>query len=933
MEENQKKRFYECRFFKFAHKIFNVVLVCSFLGLTLSVLSFFCDLSLPVPLRMREQITKIAQNFGVKIEADEIRLSLNGRLDFVGLKVSYANSSTPLFTAKDLRADFEIFDLLRGKLGVRALYLQGGDVYSGFGENSKLPVFENISLNAFNDRGFCKVTFANLYFETLCVSLSGKVEYDFLMELLYTESDFSYKDWDDICEAIHSSKQYLKSFNYPSVNVEFDVKKDFVQTFVKANSSKFSFKVADKNLKFSDFTSYVFYENSRKKHFASAEILTSGADFEDGVLAGSCKGIVEFDFNSMRFLKIRGSLSKLNVYGAEIDYVDILRDDMAFSDVKKLKASMLLDGVKSFWKIGGGQFCADFSGSLEDFKVRLMGNFLPEPILKCSLIPKLEELTWFKFSKSGLNLDGDVCIKFDENLKNPSLKCDVFLDVQNALLFGVDAKSLVGEISFNSDSGDFWARGAKAISNEGWSVGADIYQNLKTFEYKFMLSGSLRPSAINHFMEDWWVDVFKDFKFNKEFPKTDIIVYGTWGDPEIMDVYGEVSLQNAYSCDVLFDEASLIVWVNPSRISIYDLYVRNANRVLIGALNWVYYSNRLDSYNENRIYVKSTLNRAELLAIGGRDVKEALEVLDFDGAPKISLNLLMKNPEREKNAPDIMNLDYECAGNTRAGQFELQDLKFKSYIYGEDIYLSGMDFGIADGSGKGNVFVGVKDGKDYFDADLKIENANQQKFIDVLLNLSKSSDGKDDKKPNDSDFENSKYGKINAEAKISGYSDFVETFKGSGNLFLENPKLTTINLFGLFSRLTSVLRLPVGSFELSKAESPFKIENAQISFDDIKITGPAAKIIGKARYDFQNDNVNATLIFSPFSEVKTPLVSQIMSVVNPISSLAEIELNGSFENPDISINLRPLNVFKSDQSIMEKFEKKMESVEPDKKSN
>ncbi len=870
-------------------------------------------------------------------------MSLNGRLDFVDLKVSYANSQTPLFTAKDLKVDFEIFDLLMGRLGIRALYLQDGDVYSGFGENAKLPIIENISLNVFNYNGTCKVKFANLYFDKLCISLYGKLSYELLMEYLYEDTDFTYKDWDDFCKIACASKEYLKNFNLPSVNIEFDIDRSaYVKAFLKAYSSELALDLSGNSLNIANFNSYASYVRNKNQHFAFVEVLGSGANYADNIKAQFCKAVAGLDFNTMRFSKIRSSVTKLNVYGAEIDYAYLMQNDVSLGDVKALKTSMLLDGLKSFWKIGGGHFDADVFGSLENFNVFLYGNFVPEPLLKCTLIPKLEELTWFKFSKSGLNLDGNINVSFaDEGAKIPSLDCKIFLDIQDALLFGVDAKRLSGDISYNSDSGEFWALGAEATSKEGWQVGADVYQNLKNYDYKFMLSGALRPTAINHFMEDWWIDIFKDLKFPKNFPTADIIIYGTWGDPEFMDVYGLVNVKDAYSSDVFFDEASLIVWVNPSRISLYDLYVRSGSRVLSGALNWAYFSKRLDSYNENNIYINSTLNRAELLALGGDDVKEAFEILHFDEAPKIKLNLLMKNPEREKT-PDVMNLDYECAGNTKAGQFELQNLKFKSYIYGEDVYLSDMNFGIADGLGKGKVFVGIKDGKDYFDAVLNIENANQQKLLDVLFNLSKSAENEqtnakvaDKEKAKDQEaIENAKLGRINASAKISGYSDFVESFKGSGLLYLENPKLAQINIFGLFSRLTSALRLPVGSFKLSKAESPFELENGQVGFDDIKITGDAAKIIGKARYDFQKDFVNAHLIFSPFSEVKTPLVSQIMSVVNPISSLAEIELNGSFDDPDISIKLRPLNVFKSDKSIMEKFEKKMDEVEEDaKKSN
>ena len=919
---------------KCALGLFNALLACLALVLIVVAVSFFADFSVPVPNRIKAAMEAEASGEGFQFEARQMRVRLSGGLRFDEFRMSFKGSKAPLFTADKIGVDFKIGALLFGKLDVRKIVLKNAAVYSGFGEDSNEAIFERVYLRATKHADTCRIDYAFLDFDTLSASVSGRVSEKYLIESLggggkRADKKNPYKEWDDFCRGAHALKDCIEKFDTPFVKVNFDVSPQGVlKADLHAQSSQSTFMFGKDELKISSLKLLAAVEK-RPGFF--------GADFGVLALNCACKGVSaqgvkafgKLDIEKMRACNLTASAADIDFCGAKIDYAAVEKDSLDIPEDSAF-SSLNLDGSKLFFKIGGGNLHASFSGALDNFSVKAAGNFLPEPLLKCSLIPPAEELSWFKFSDFGMAIDAAASVGL-KGKEPPQIEVAAFLDIPNAIVFGVNTTSFSGDITYSHSSGEFWANNACAVSPDGWKVGAQIYQNLKNYDYKFYFTGSLRPSEINHFMEPWWAEIFGDFSFDKKFPHTDISVCGTWGKPEYMYVYGDVWLEDAFRNGVKFERANLTVWVNPSRISIYNLYVKNGSRELSGALNWAYFSGMLDSYNENAIVVKSTLNREELIAMGGEKVKESLELWSFDTAPKISLNLLMKNPARKPESPDAMNLGYECAGTTRVGKFGLQNLKFRSYVLGDDIYLKDMDFSIAEGRGSGALFAGKKDGKDYFDADLKIENANQKKFSEILLSLSpepqnpqKSPEpqkaGASPKPSGPEGFENAQFGKISGEAKIAGYMDFAETFKGGGKLVLENPKLGTINLFGVISRLTNALHLPVGSFELSRAESPFAIENAQIIFDGLKITGPSAKIIGKARYNFLKDTVGAKLLFSPFSEVKTPVVSQIISMVNPITSLAEIDIKGGIDDPEVSINLKPMNVFKSDEKIMENFE-------------
>ncbi|MBR6389256.1 MAG: hypothetical protein IKS15_03970 [Opitutales bacterium] len=920
---------------KCALGLVNALLACLALVLFVVAVSFFADFSVPVPSRIKAAMEASASGEGFQFEARQMRVRLSGGLRFDGFKMSFKGSKSPLLTADKIGVDFKIGALLFGKLDVRKIVLKNAAVYSGFGADSAEAIFERVYLRASKQGDKCRIDYAFMDFDALSASVSGSVSEKYLMESLggggkRSSEKNPYKDWDAFCRGAHAVKACIEKFDTPFVKINFDVSPQGVlKADLRAQSSQSTFVFGKNELKISSLK--VLASVEKRPGFFGADFGVFALNCAcGGASAGSAKAFGKFDFEKMSASGLVASASDLDFYGAKIGYASVEKDTLDIPEDSAF-SSLNLDGAKLFFKIGGGNLHASFSGAPDNFSVKAAGNFLPEPLLKCSLIPPAEELSWFKFSDFGAGIDAAASVSLKAK-EPPQIEVSAFLDIPSAIVFGVKTTSFSGDITYSHSSGEFWANNARAVSPKGWEVCAQIYQNLKNYDYKFYFTGSLCPPEINHFMEPWWAEIFGDFSFDKKFPHTDISVYGTWGKPEYMYVYGDVWLEDAFRNGVKFERASLTVWVNPSRISIFNLHVENEGRYLDGALNWAYFSGMLDSYNKNTIVVNSTLNREELIAMGGEKGKEALQYWHFDPAPKISFNLLIKNPAREPGSQDSMNLDYECPGTTRVGKFELQNLKFRSYVLGDDIYLKDMDFSIAGGRGSGSFFAGIRDGKDYFDADLKIEGANQKKFSEIILSLApapensaaeaqKTGDAKKSSEPEG--FENAQFGKVSGEAKIAGYMDFAETFKGSGKLRVDNPKLGTINLFGIISRLTNALHLPVGSFELSRAESPFEIENAQIIFGDIKITGPAAKIIGKARYDFLNDQVGAKLLFSPFSEVKTPVVSQIINMVNPITSLAEIDIKGGIDEPEISIGLKPMNVFKSDEKIMENFEAQM----------
>ncbi len=896
----------------------NCALFVSFVLLALLAGGLASGWSVDAPDFLREEILKTASDRGIRLGADRMVLDLDGFVEVFGIEAGFEDSESDFFSADRVCVKFDVLSALCGKFRFSGLSLSGGRLGAGYATTASAPVLEKLHLEAV--RQGRRLDLASAHFDSgpLCASLRGTADLDALAALAGSgrpSGDGAEKSaagvLNEICIRAEGFHKALSAASRPAVVAEFSIEKGGkIRARARAYADSLSFGAGGDRVLVSDFSAFAAYDSAKNPAGFLVDARAMGLESGFGVRARAVSLSGLADVSDMSLSDAYASVSGAGFEGVEIAYAAVSKP--------RLSASDLVDGALAYARVGKGFAQARLSGSAAAFSAEFDSDLSVGDILKCRLIPRISELEMFDF-RAGLSLQGRVEVSLGAE---PSVSARAFFGVQNAALFGVETDSAWGGLEYDSKSGVFWARDVIVISKEGWTMGGDVYQNLKTYDYRFLLAGALRPMAISHFMEKWWGEVFSDFSFAPgAFPYADISVEGTWGNPEIMYVFGHVNADGGIYRGVEFEKASLDVWVNPSRISLLNLRVANGARKLAGALDWTYGDHRITSYDENRVYAVSTLDRRELLALGGERAAEAVEILDFENPPELKLTLFMPNPAKYPDAPDSLNLDYFAPGLTRAGKFDLENFRFRAYMKGDDISLADMSFGCAGGSGSGTLFLSKRQGKDWFEADIAVSGADQHKFTRLLQSLGSGEDAPEEpaQKPKPGDV-----GVVDGSARLSGFVDDGASIAGGGSASLKNEELAEINILGLISRATSSLGLPVGAFDLDFARSDFSISSGVAEFPNLVVTGPAARISGRARYDFMKDDLNAKLIFAPFASIKTPIVSQIFSMVNPLASVVQIDMTGPFENPKISFALRPLNFFNSEESILENIGARLE---------
>lgn len=639
------------------------------------------------------------------------------------------------------------------------------------------------------------------------------------------------------------------------------------------------------------------------------------------------------------------SVGNMEYEGLKIDNVSLKKD--------YLDADTLGEDWYAFAAFDDYRFGARFS--LDKFmklSAEFSGSLDPKIFTGHKFFSDIPELKKFSFDR-GISLKGNLNCDFVEK----NLDASIDFEASDCVIMDIPVRRAAGKVEYDSLTGIIDASKLEVQTREGWKASGRFVQNIRDLVYKIYVDGSVRPMAISHFMAPWWSRVFKSFEFaDGRFPEADFYVEGKWGSPDFIWCYGSAKGMDALYNGSKFDEFSLNVWVNPSRISLYDIRLRCQNRNAHGNVQWLYGAKGLTRFDRQTLFIVSGLSPAELVSLGGKDVSDIFEVVKFSEPPEITVSGLMRNPANNPdNLPDIFNVSGFAPKQTRIETAVLQNLRFSAK---SDKILTSVDeasFEFCGGHADGKITLEKKDGKMLFDASAKASKMNQAEFTKFLITLDPSKDLEDSEEPSGqvgaavkgagenlqaayartgkSGVTNSK--KEGAERREKGFLDGGESglvdmtlslkgdvadiahSVGSGHATLKNPDLMKLNMFGVLSRAFAALRLPLGTFEITYANSAVRIHGGVVEFPDLEMGGDAMRIKGAASYDFVNDDIDAAMVMYPFDCAKGVIMTGIATLVSPISSVIQVTVDGKISDPSVGMQVKPLNLIQSGDKILE----------------
>ncbi len=889
-----------------------------------------------IPNSITERVKKEVDKYGIEVDFSSAGISLNGTVKIEELKMRFSGTPQSFFVANKLILNFSPWAVISGNLEFKSASIFDGSLSQTSDISSDSPVIRNINISLckqgkwwffkpsnlrvgrliLHTDGFVSDSFdLSEITEDLCIPKSESQKEDAIGISTFNVTELS-KKMDFYLGELEKIVGIFDSFENPSVDLHFRFfgggsnsatlnfssgETTFETDILEAKISNFVLKLSynSEYLDNEKVVAELFVEKFSGKDLPSIENLSARAFFVP-------------DYQTPSFENVNFAAATISFKGFSIDNVSFIKTVL---DEKNWGENWFLFAEFGINKIDG-ELNYNPNGIS---KFNFNANINPREILKIEELEDIEELKQLAFD-NGISIDG--LVTFDS--LNKAIVADAYFSTHDCIIMNIPVDSATGNIFYSSEKSYLFAENLDVRAKLGWAIKGAMFQDLKNYDYKIYVNGCLRPSDIAHFMEPWWTKIVCGFHFKnptENFPYADVSVEGRWGAPEYIWCYGNAGGKDAQYSGADFTSFDLKIWVNPTRITLYDISVACQDRKGKCSVEWLYGADGITTYERQKLYLESGLSSAELSALGGKDASDVLDVVRFENPPNLILNAEFRNPENNpQNLPDAIFAQAESTGVTHVECAELENLKFTALSDTINTQILNAKFDFCGGNAEGSLKLKRKEKGMEFFGEVSANKMNQKRFTDFLISL--GGDKKTEIENNSSKQKETfggESGLVDVAASLSGNSEEFEMINGSGYASLVNKDLINLHIFGALSRAFSSLKLPLGSFDIDYANGAFAISEGEVRFSHLELGGPVMLINGSAEYNFLKDNLVAVLSSKPFGAMTNPLIANLTSLINPITDTITIKLNGKFEDPDVSISINPINILQGREKILDKI--------------
>ncbi len=472
---------------------------------------------------------------------------------------------------------------------------------------------------------------------------------------------------------------------------------------------------------------------------------------------------------------------------------------------------------------------------------------------------------------------------------------------------------LVGGVALDETGTEFTYRDGHVLCDnlvlrQGESLAHGLYEmDTATFDFRFLLTGGLRPNGIAGWFHDWWTHFWADFDFSKSLPVADVDVSGRWGSLAATRVFVQAEGAATGLRGAAFDHVSTRLFVRPQWDDILYFKVEQGAQAAKGSFARL---TNLDQNTWSRMVfsVDSSLPLGTMEQLFGKDASELFSPYRFVTAPQLKLAGHVESPASPEGLHQEIDIALSSTGAVSFHNFPLSDLVFTARYHNGELELPSLALGFADGRATGSAKV-WGDGKDRrVSFDFALANANLGATIRTL-NFTPEAKPKPGEKNISQRLES---GRLNLTLNAQGpYNDFYG-FTGKGTADITGADLGQINLFGVLSELLKkTVILNFSSFSLDKLNAEFAVDGPRLKFGNLKITGPTAAIDAKGDYGLQDHQLDFKAKIFPLDESKYMVLSPIKLLLSPFSNALEVKLLGTLAAPEWVFVYGPTNFLRS----------------------
>lgn len=462
----------------------------------------------------------------------------------------------------------------------------------------------------------------------------------------------------------------------------------------------------------------------------------------------------------------------------------------------------------------------------------------------------------------------------------------------------------VGNVQLDETGTEFFYDGARVLCDnlvlrQGSSLAHGSYEmDTRTMDFRFLLTGGLRPMGISGWFHGWWTDFWGTFDFERGVPVADVDVRGRWGDLTATHVFVEAEGRETGLKGVPFDRVRTRLYLRPHWFDILHFAVSKNNQGAEGRL-----ARSLDleknTWKHMEFSVDSTLPLETIGSLFKAESAELLAPYRFTRPPSLRLAGRVDSAASPAGKREHIDIALKSTGDMTYHGFPLSDLEFQARLRDDSINLPVLSVGFAEGRATGNARLwGPADAR-RLAFDIGLRDANLGAVTRAVAALQPTQAEPSEKAGAEARERKERLdrGRLDFALEAEGpYNDF-HGFTGVGHASITGAELGQLNLFGPLSEALRGTFINLGSFSLNTVEAPFILRGDRVRFNELRVTGPSALLEAKGAYHLRDGRLDFTTKIHPFDESSSMVGNAVGFVLTPLSKVFEVKLQGTLTKP------------------------------------
>ena len=424
--------------------------------------------------------------------------------------------------------------------------------------------------------------------------------------------------------------------------------------------------------------------------------------------------------------------------------------------------------------------------------------------------------------------------------------------------------------------------------------------------YKFILNGHLIPTTINNWLDDWWDNIWSDFVFDNNItPYGDFVISGDWTKPSDTVTYGLVNSKNFKYKNLSINDTKLEITADHNSTTFQTNSLLHSLGKLSGSIS--IYNKRSQNNKSIEFKVIGSIPINNSKKIFGPVVESYLKDFNLsDGFIKAQgyIPIKLGDANYSNSNYNYINIDFNTDKNSTWNDVKIE--RFNCHL-SSDFQITKLllpSIKLPDGKLTFNTSINNDNGLTSFNFDLI--DANIKNVIQSLYDF-QNSKNIEIIKTNNLDFI-SNDGIVNLKLNAHGSINDIGSFKGTGKIKVVDKELRKLDLLGFLSKSLSEIPIPfpTGTLNFQTLEGLFELDNNEIQFDQLILSGLISKVENRGSINLINGNLDIISKIQLIGNLPIPIIKQFAQLADPLSSITEIKLTGSWLDPKWKLFIKPL---------------------------